>query len=221
MVLTRLKWHKAQVAPRGSDGGSGCACQFDLFNLRVRLLPRNLFPFTPAKHFRWLTPWGVQDNSLWKALGSCWEVPQICSPSGPTSGSWDPSLGPPGLTEVHTVLVESPKTVIENTGSAACLNQSQTREISSGTKGKWLIQVSWPGKIVDSHLKDYHPSCSSLGSYRDRERRVFFPSSYLASFWHNEFLSIHLSSFWHSWCKNLPLYHIGQWGRLPCAPCRQ
>ena len=31
-------------------------------------------------------------------------------------------------------------------------------------------------------------------------------------------LSIHLSSFWRGQYKNLPLHHLGQWGRPPSAP---
>ena len=57
------------------------------------------------------------------------------------TGSWDPNLGPDGFTKVNAVLVELPKTVTKNSGSAACCSESQTHETVAGTKGKRFIQV--------------------------------------------------------------------------------
>lgn len=43
-------------------------------------------------------------------------------------------------------------------------------------------------------------------------------SIHLPSFWHLQAFSIRTSVFWRAQCKNLPLHHLGQWGRLPGAP---
>lgn len=76
-----------------------------------------------------------------------------------------------------------------------------------------------PGRTVDSCPKDHPPILAQVqGPYRERDEKTFFLSGYLTSFGHAWALSIHLSSFWPTQCKNLPLCHLGKWGRLPSVP---
>ena len=115
-------------------------------------------------------------------------------------------------------------------GSAGCHNKSQINETGAGVKWKRLIQVLWPGRMVDPCLKHNPPFLLKCSSYRDREGRNFFSyliniaiiwqvlSMHLYSFWYVRVLSNYLSSFWLAHCKNLPLCHLGQWRRLPSTP---
>lgn len=66
--------------------------------------------------------------------------------------------------------------------------------------------------------KTISASCLSLHSYVDREEWTSLLSNYLASFHCAGVLFTHLSSFWSPWCKNLPLHHLGHWGRLLESP---
>lgn len=117
-------------------------------------------------------------------------------------------------------------------GSAGCHNKSQIYETDAGVKWKRLIQVLWPGRMVDPCLKHNPPFLIKCSSYRDREGRNFSSlSNYIAIIWHIQVLYIHLYSLWYvrvlsndlssfrlAHCKNLPLCHLGQWKRLPSTP---
>ena len=137
------------------------------------------------------------------------------------------SLGSPGLNRTYQGLdcvIWVTKNCNWNVALAACHNESQTHEAGGGAKGKRFIHVSWPRRMEDSCLIEHPPSCSS----KDKKGRAVFSLIILLSFgtlqpclssvWCAWVLSIYFSSFWYTQCKNLPLCHFGQWGKLPSSP---
>ena len=60
-------------------------------------------------------------------------------------------------TSLWLIIPNSSHSVTENAASAACCNESQTRETGAGAKGKRFIQVLRPGRTGDSGLKDHFP----------------------------------------------------------------
>lgn len=70
--------------------------------------------FSSAKCYRWLMPWeGVQGNSHRKALSSWWEIPTVLFRGWTATDSWDTIPVSQGLTEIHAIPSELPKTVTE------------------------------------------------------------------------------------------------------------
>lgn len=152
------------------------------------------------------------------------KLPQLSSWDFSVTGSWGPNTNSPGLMHGHAVPSGLPKMVTKNAGLPACWNKSQSCEIGTATKVKRFTQGTWPGRTVESHLKDHPPSLLKFSvGIRIWRTDFFFLSNYHArigalkpyplicsSFWHVRALSIHLSRFWHAEYKILSLHHLGQ-----------
>ena len=92
----------------------------------------------------------------------------------------------------------------QNADLAAWCNASDARDGSwCKRKGFYSGAGTWENGGLPSQRPPPLPA-QAPSSYRDR--------SFI-------FLSNYHSSFWCTHCKNLPLHHLGQWGRFPSAPC--
>lgn len=95
----------------------------------------------------------------------------------------------------------------------ASISESQTPDTAAGAKGKRFCSVLGDlGEWQAPFSKTVSPSCSSAVLTGVARGGLFSYQIILLALaaW---VLSIHLSSFWCTRHKNLPVCHLGQWGR--------
>ena len=85
-------------------------------------------------------------------------------------------------------------------------------------KERFYWGASWPGRMVDSCLKEHLPFLLKPTVLVGIGRGGLFLSSYLASFQSAGVLWINLSSFWWLSVRTSACCCLGQWGRLPMLP---